>query len=396
MDMKRFLILAVAVMFLGAGLVYMRPFSPAAVESSSSPDWLTSYWHRPLAPQGKAPDHYSDLEASLMPEDCGTCHEAQYEAWQTSRHSMSMGPGMMGQFGYPWLDVASVNFCQECHAPLYEQQPFIASGGQFIPNRLYDEKLRNTGLACAVCHVRKHKRYGPPPRDVVDPDTPHDGFNIVKDFNRSEFCKYCHQFNPGDRSLNGKLMENVYEQWKASKYAKEGVQCANCHMPDRKHSFAGIHSPEMVKKGMTVKIDRKSGSVIVYVTNSGTGHKMPTYVTPKISIIGKVVTLEGEVIQETIEEKAIQWMASMDLRQEYFDTRLDPGETFTAKFDFPEKYKGNIYEIEVRVFPDEFYRRFYESLISNPPGGIKLDLIKKALEEARHSDFSVYNRKLDF
>ena len=394
--MKRFLIVAVAVFFLGAGLVYMRPFSPEPVESSSSPDWLTSYWHRPLAPQGKAPEHFSDLEASLMPEDCGNCHESQYEAWQTSRHGNSMGPGIMGQFGYPWLDVGSVAFCQECHAPLYEQQPAIPAGQQYIPNRLYDEKLRNKGLACAVCHVRKHKRYGPTPRNVVDPDTPHDGFTIVEDFNRSEFCKSCHQFNPGDRSLNGKLMEDTYEQWRASKYAKEGTQCADCHMPDRKHSFAGIHSPEMVKKGMTVKIDRKSGSVTVYVTNSGTGHKMPTYLTPKISVIGKVVTLEGEVIRETVVEKAIQWMASMDLRQEFFDTRLDPGETFTAKFDFPEKYKGNIYEIEVRVFPDEFYRRFYEALIANPPGGVKVGLIKKALEEANNSDFSVYNRKLDF
>ncbi|MFQ5431264.1 MAG: hypothetical protein ACE5EN_02005 [Nitrospinota bacterium] len=389
MEIKRFSILAVAVFILGAGFIYLRPFAADSVEGAPSPDWLTSYWHRPLAPQGKAPDHYSELEASLMPEDCGTCHEAQYEAWRTSRHSKSMGPGIMGQFGPPWLDVGSVNFCQE-------QLPSIPAGGRYVPNRLYDEKLRGQGLACAACHVRKHKRYGPPPRDVVDPDTPHDGFTVVKDFNRSEFCKSCHQFNPGERSLNGKLMENTYEQWRASKYAKEGTQCANCHMPDRKHSFAGIHSPEMVKKGMTVKIDRKSGGVNVLVTNSGTGHKLPTYVTPKIAVIGKVVTLEGEVIRETVVEKPIQWMVSMNLRQEYFDTRLNPGETFTAKFDFPEKYKGNIYEIEIRVFPDEFYRRFYESLIANPPGGIKLDLIKKAHEEAKNSDFSVYSRKLDF
>lgn len=396
MKIKRLLIPAVAVFFLGAGLLHLRPVTPDPVDAVSLPDWLVSYWHRPLAPQGKSPDHFSDIEASLMPEDCGTCHEAQYEAWRTSRHSMSMGPGVMGQFGSPWLDESSVNYCQDCHAPLYEQQPFIPAGGEFVPNRLYDEKLRAKGMSCAVCHVRKHKIYGPPPRKLVDPDTPHDGFTIVKDFNRSEFCKSCHQFDPGDRSLNGKLMEDTYEQWKASKYAKEGTQCADCHMPDRKHNFAGIHSPEMVKKGMTVKIDRKAGSVTVFVTNSGTGHKLPTYVTPKIAVIGKVVTLEGEVITETVVEKPIQWMASMDLQREYFDTRLDPGETFTAKFDFPQKYKGNIYEIEIRVFPDEFYRRFYESLIANPPGGIKVDLIKKALEEAENSDFSVYNRKLDF
>jgi hypothetical protein len=381
---------------LAAGLVYLRPSANGAVEKSSSPDWLTSYWHRPLGPQGRPPDHFSDIEASLLPEDCGTCHEDQYEAWQTSRHSQSMGNGIMGQFGPPWLDIGAVNFCQECHAPLYEQQPHIISGGAFVKNRLYKENLRLKGVTCAVCHVRKHVRHGPPPRDVVDPDTPHDGFKIIKDFNRSEFCKYCHQFEPGDRSLNGKLMEDTYEQWKASKYAKEGKQCAGCHMPDRKHGWEGIHSPEMVKKGMTVRIDRKSSGATVYVTNSGTGHKLPTYITPKISVIGKVVSMDGEVIRETVVEKAIQWMSDLSLRHEFFDTRLDPGETFTAHFDFPEKYKGNLYEIEVRVFPDEFYRRFYESLLQNPPGGINMVMIKKALEEARSSDFAVYSRKLEF
>ena len=394
--MKLFWIVTFLVILLGTGLVYMSPSANGEGESVPDSDWLAAYWHRPLAPQGSPPESFSDLEASLLPEDCGTCHEDQYEAWQTSRHGLAMGYGIMSQFGPPWLDDGSVAFCQECHAPLYEQQPLIAAGRDFITNRLYVKKLRKNGVACAVCHVRKHVRHGPPPRKQMDPDTPHNGFKIIKDFNRSEFCKSCHQFNPGERSLNGKLVQDTYEQWKASTYASQGVQCANCHMPDRRHGFAGIHSPEMVKKAMTIKVNRESNSATIYITNSGAGHKLPTYLTPKIAVTGRVITREGEIIKETVEEKAIQWLASLDLRQEHFDTRLDPGETFTAKFDFPEKYRGNIYEIEVRVYPDEFYRRFYESLLERPPGGIDVEQMKLALEEARTSDFAVYNRRLEF
>lgn len=340
-------------------------------------NWLESYWFHPLAPQGRPPEGFSDIEASLMPDDCGTCHEDQYNAWQTSRHSASMGPGIYGQFGEPWLDPEGIIMCQTCHAPLYEQQPYIYSGGEVVRNMLYSDKMRRKGLTCAACHVRKHVRYGPTAKQWVDPETPHGGFTEIKDFNRSEFCKTCHQFNPGDRRLNGKLLEDTYAQWKRSPYAKEGKSCANCHMPDRKHTFRGIHSPRMVKDGMTIRLDKGPNNAIVYITNSGTGHKLPTYVTPKISIIGKVMTPDGKVIKGTVKVKNIQWLVSMNLRKEIYDTRLDPGETFKVQFDFPKKHKGNIYDIEIRVYPDEFYRRFYEALLQNPPGGIKVPLIER-------------------
>ncbi|HJP19365.1 MAG TPA: hypothetical protein QF468_12015, partial [Nitrospinota bacterium] len=44
------------------------------------------HWKFPISPQGPPPKNFSDLESSLDPDDCGTCHETQYEDWQTSRH----------------------------------------------------------------------------------------------------------------------------------------------------------------------------------------------------------------------------------------------------------------------------------------------------------------------
>ena len=54
----------------------------------------------------------------------------------------------------------------------------------------------------------------------------------------------CHQFTPDGFALNGKLLETTYNEWKASRFAREGVQCQDCHMPDRRHRWRGIHDPD--------------------------------------------------------------------------------------------------------------------------------------------------------
>ncbi len=369
----------------------------AAEQASGVPAWLQSHWFTPLGPQGKPPETFSDIEASLMPEDCGTCHERQYEGWKMSRHAGAISAGVLGQLHGPWLSPDLIISCQNCHAPLYEQQRYVNAGGTVVENRIYSEKLRAKGVSCAGCHVRKYVHYGPTPKSKEwsedDDEVPHGGFKVISDFGRSEFCKPCHQFRPGDRSLNGKLFENTYEEWKKSPFAEKGVTCAGCHMPDREHAFQGIHSPRMVNNGMTISLSVEPDSIEIHITNSKTGHKLPTYVTPKIAITGVAIDDLGNVLEKTRQERAIQWMVSLDLSTEYFDTRLDPGETFNAHFDIPQEYVGGEYEVEVRVYPDEFYRRFFEAILANPPDGVDLDLIEKAHADAKTSDFSIYKNR---
>lgn len=359
-------------------------------------NWLDSYWFHPLPPQGKAPEGFTDIEESLMPEDCGFCHEKQFKEWSTSRHSMSMGHGVMGQLNYPWLDPADQISCQNCHAPLYEQYPYINASGSVIKNRKYDRQLRHQGVACAACHVRKQVRYGPPARKWVEPEAPHGGFVPIKDFSRSEFCKPCHQFNDGERKVNGKLLQDTYNQWKASPAAKEGKSCATCHMPDRSHTFRGVHSQRMVKDGITITLEKEINSATLMLENTGTGHKFPTYVTPKITITGKVVLLDGTVVEDTTIEHVIQWKVGLDMKTEYFDTRLDPGEKLRRYFKFPEKYSGNVFEIEIKVYPDEYYTRFFASLAVDKPEGIDIEMIKKALEATEKSPYTIYKRRIGF
>src|SRR5207249_4863664 len=142
---------------------------------------------------------------------------------------------------------------------------------------------------------------------------PHNGVTRTPAFLRSEFCQSCHQFTPEGFALNGKLLENTYAEWKASRFAREGVQCQDCHMPDRRHLWRGIHDPEMVRSGLT--IDASAGA-----------------------------------------------------------SRYRPGE-------------------RVVVYPDEFYARFFESLLAQGAGRGEAQ-IHEALTATRRSPFTVFDREI--
>src|SRR5206468_1036453 len=87
------------------------------------------------------------------------------------------------------------------------------------------------------------------------PETlPHGGVTRTPAYLASEFCRGCHQFGADGYVLNGKLLEDTYAEWKASRFAAAGVQCQDCHMPDRRHLWRGIHDPEMVRGGLTITV----------------------------------------------------------------------------------------------------------------------------------------------
>jgi hypothetical protein len=223
-------------------------------------DFLKQHWQVPVPLQGKPPADWSESEASLAPETCGGCHPAQFKDWQTTVHGRAIGPGLLGQT--PTLlreEPATAKVCYACHAPLSEQQEVTSFGARIRKNIRFDAALLSYGLTCAGCHVRNNQRFGPPRRDGSLASTKpanrlsHGGATRTPAFERAEFCMGCHQFQPDGNSLNGKLLENTYNEWKDGPYAPQGIQCQQCHMPDRRHLWRGIHDPEMVKGG--VKID---------------------------------------------------------------------------------------------------------------------------------------------
>jgi len=379
-----------------------------AVNASGVDEFLSRHWQRPLAPQGPPPARFSPLEASLDPEACGMCHPAQLADWKTSLHSRSMGPGVAGQLVEMLeSDPGSAMSCFTCHAPLAEQAPPVAHGERARPNPVYDAALGAKGLVCAGCHVRAHQRFGPPRRDgslapaAPRENLPHNGVTRTSAFLRSEFCQSCHQFTPDGFALSGKLLENTYAEWRASRFAREGVQCQDCHMPDRRHIWRGIHDPEMVRSGLT--IHARAGaesyrpgdtiSVTLTIENTRVGHAFPTYVTPRVVLSAELVDEAGEVVAGSREDRVVAREVTLDLEREIADTRLMPGKKAVLHYRRRVDRAGLRARLSVVVYPDEFYTRFFESLLAQGAGRGETH-IREALAATRRSAFTVFVRDL--
>ena len=255
-------------------------------------------------------------------------------------HAKSMGPGISGQLAEMIKsEPAGARSCFTCHAPLAEQAPLIRGGEGLVPNPDLDTHLQSQGVVCASCHVRGHQRFGPPRRDgtvasrAPRESLPHNGLTRTTAFLRSEFCASCHQFAPNGLALNGKLLENTFEEWRASPAARRGRQCQDCHMPDRRHLWRGIHDPEMVKSGVQIKLVTgraryRPGEKLtarLTITSTGVGHDFPTYVTPRVLVRAQLLDAAGEPVPGSLEERAIGREVPLDLSREIADTRIPAG-----------------------------------------------------------------------
>ena len=378
--------------------VVLAVLAPAA--RAAAPDveaFVARHWRAPLAPQGSPPERFSATEASLAPDACGTCHPAQLADWRTSLHARAMGPGVTGQL-VEMLESAPADAlgCYTCHAPLAEQRP---------QNPAFDPALASDGLVCAGCHVRAHERFGPPRRDgslmsTVPRDAlPHHGVTRTPAFLAAEFCRGCHQFEAGGLAVNGKLLENTYEEWKASRFARDGVQCQDCHMPDRRHLWRGIHDPEMVRSGLTITVDGvraatgRDVAAILKVASTRVGHRFPTYVVPRVVLRGEQLDGDGAVVAGTRRELVIGREVALDLSRELQDTRLAPGASMRLAYRAPRDGRARRLRLRVVVEPDAFYTRFFEALLEQGAGRGEAQL-REALAGARRTPYVLFERTL--
>ncbi len=401
------------VILLGLGLLLLPPGEPVLGQANPSPslspaerDFLGRHWRRPIAPQGAAPQRFSAIQRSLAPQSCGACHPAQLADWKTSLHSKAMGPGVAGQLVETFKgDPDSARSCLGCHAPLAEQSPQIAQGKSMAPNPAFDAALQSEGLVCASCHVRGNQRFGPPRRDGSTAATgprkglPHNGVTRTPAFLRSEFCGSCHQFTADGFALNGKLLENTLEEWRASPAARQGLQCQDCHMPDRQHRWRGIHDPEMVKSGVQITLTTerpryRPGDEVratLSITSIRVGHYFPTYVTPRVVVRAELVDPQGRPLPGSLEERAIGREVPLDLSREIADTRIPPGGRFALTYRRRLDRPGLSLRVSVTVYPDHFYTSFFESLLASGAGAGAAQ-IREALEATRRSHFVIFSQ----
>jgi hypothetical protein len=396
--------------YFAALLLSASSFAAHAAEervASATETFFDKHWPSTIHPQGEPDDALPDVEKSLAPESCRICHLQQYQDWQTSMHSRSMSPGIVGQLVEMVTDdPATARLCWSCHAPLAEQQDLTystADGWQDNPE--FDSQLQKHGMMCASCHVRNRQYYGPPRRSSpnttgrIEELLPHGSFVAEVGFTKSEFCRGCHQFARDDYALNGKLLENTYAEWAASEYADNGTQCQDCHMPDRRHLWRGIHDADMVRSGITISVspvpeNHLPGQLVdatISIENSGVGHKFPTYITPKVFVRGRLLTEMGEQIDSSLQEYVIGW-ESYDLAVEAYDTRLSPGQQIEISYRYPLPDEGTKLQIEVVVDPDHWYRRFYQNILNSGGGGAGREMLAEALALSQRSSFSIYEQ----
>ncbi|MDM8566384.1 multiheme c-type cytochrome [Candidatus Halobeggiatoa sp. HSG11] len=369
------------------------------VYATSLQQELQRHWQQPLATQGEPPSDLTSLETSLEPKDCATCHPTQFKDWSQSLHSHAMGAGMIGQLVDMQAHATKQHqACIRCHAPLQEQAVSLVNS--LLGNS--STNLHQQGVICAACHIREYKWYGPhkngQPTANDMQKLPHNGWQSTPIFKDAQFCSVCHQFKPEEYSLNGKLLENTYEEWKASRYATENKTCQDCHMPDRRHLWRGIHDPDMVKQGVEIKnTDFKQLYNIITakltIKNTGTGHYFPTYVTPKVIIEGYQEDKNEKLLPETKQQYIISRKVAMNLSKELADTRLAPDEKVTFDYNAKRHPEATSFILNVQVEPDAFYTKFYQITLKNGSAKKGKKLLQEALEQSQQSNFSIYFRK---
>lgn len=392
-----------------AGAAWWLVFLPHAAPVDPVQTFLDRHWHTPLPAQGVPPAQFSALEASLDPQSCAQCHADQHRDWSTSLHSQTMGPGMLWQARA--LPPDQVSRCLDCHAPLAEQKALLAqelawpnapkgAAPAYVPPDLHRQ-----GLVCAACHVRAHERFGPPPAagkpsgDV--PGLPHGGFTESAAFADSRFCAACHQFPEDGPTLNGKLLENTYNEWMTTRHAAEGRACQSCHMPERRHLWRGIHDPDMVRQALTteLRIERLSSGrlqVRAQVRNSGAGHYFPTYLVPSVWL--RLVVLDAAGAEHLrLAETVVARETDIWLSEERSDTRIAPDDVrvLQAEMAMPTEPGWQV-ELRIDVAPREHYERVFVTVLQD--SGVQLDtltrdVLKAALTEARAARYSVSSRR---
>jgi len=359
---------------------------------------VTEHWKRPIAssPSLSAKD--------LLPDRCGACHMDQLRDWSGSLHSKSMGPGLLFQLD-PLADPGTATACYFCHAPLVAQSEIVSADkssgkGAYVKNRDFDERLRSTGVSCGVCHARGGLIRGPLSPKLeglkkgvsTDHDVRQKGF-----FEQAEFCAACHQLKDGFR-LNGKLLVDTYDEWKKSSFGRAGITCQNCHMPGRRHLFRGIHDGEMAKSGIKTELSifHGNGSAVarLAITNTGAGHYYPTYATPLIIVKGYLADAAGRMLKGTSLEAYIGRSVALDLSEEFFDTRIAPLDTLFIDYPLKDTDGAKRVVFTATVYPDEFYKRFYEYSLTVEMSVKKKSQLQAAYDRSSNSAYELFKKEL--
>lgn len=311
-----------------------------------------------------------DLVADALnrSEVCGECHQEIYQMWRRSMHSAAVtDPIFQTSYlrAYQETGGRAGPICLRCHAPAAVMNEDL----------LMREPLSREGITCDYCHsivsvdlARWDQPFtvetdGVKRGPLADADSPVHKVAASPLHESSEFCAGCHEYT----NERGVPILSTYSEWKSSPQAAQGVTCQDCHMPlepgnvvrpgfgsDRKminlHNISGGHSRDQVRKASTVKILsvrrelRNSVLVEVEVSNSGSGHSIPTGMPTRRVTLDVVLYAGDRVVrrfqrhyQKSLVDASGEILTDdhrviLDAESILEDTRLRPGERRVEKF----------------------------------------------------------------
>jgi hypothetical protein len=314
----------------------------------------------------------------------------QVRQWQGSIHAAAGSPGLLAQTDR--LDGASAESCLRCHAPLAEQQDRVRPGqrggdvadARYAANPSFDAGLQREGLTCAACHLRGWTRLGPrgvAPSLLSAPGYPRRELAI---YERADLCLPCHQLPPRV-AVAGRPLLDTYREWLLGPYMPRGIQCQHCHMPNREHTWKGVHDPATFRQGIAVVAiaARTAGGVTARarITNVGAGHYLPTTPTPAAWLTIELYDAAGAAIPGAKVERRIGRALAFGGGGfvELEDTRLAPGASLELAQGWrgPAVARATVARVTVRVRPDDYYEGLYRRRL-----GERLDAATRARFEA--------------
>lgn len=408
--------LAAYVLSLAAPRAGLAPLSPAVIArdraerataggyrpgAADDPDGLPFGHVVPL--QGPPPPSLAPAEASLSSLRCGRCHAAQVQQWQGSIHAAAGSPGLLAQTNR--LDGAAAESCLRCHAPLGEQQDRVrpaqrggdAADRTYAANPAFDAALQREGLTCAACHLRGWTRLGPrglAASLLAAPGYPRRELPI---YERADLCLPCHQLPPRV-AVAGRPLLDTYREWLLGPYMPRGIQCQHCHMPNREHTWKGVHDPATFRQGIAVVAvaARTSDGVTARarITNVGAGHYLPTTPTPaawlRIELVDdRGAAIPGAAIERRI-GRALEFRGGAFVERE--DTRIAPG----ASLELAQGWRGAavaraaVARVTVRVRPDDYYEGLYRRRLAERLDADTRAMFEAALARAEASPYVAY------
>lgn len=306
---------------------------------------------------------------------CGACHVDIYSSWKNSLHAFSLSDPV---FDAAYMQAIKESgeearrLCLRCHAPLT-----IVNEDYYL-----SEGVTREGVTCDFCHTITEVHLDNPEMPFsVDVGLVKRGVlrRAYSDFHdvayselheSSDLCGGCHDYE----SPNGTLIMSTYDEWKRGPYAREGIQCQNCHMvrtvgkvvsPDVKmteaeyiHQHNFIRDADQLRSALAVSIfnaERMGWGLLVEVLieNVASGHMVPTGI-PSREIVLTVAVQVGErtATQERRYRKVIADKEDRVLTRDFelmlrgskivSDNRIRPREQRIERFSFPSPGSGKI------------------------------------------------------